>query len=565
MATTGTAQKLVFVGVGGDGTNGGGGENNRRRPGGGGGAATTRAVSVMGGGSGGRVGSAGSTAATAGMTLGPPMPAASASAAASAGISFALVRGTSTIDGGSGGGGGAASVFRRRSLSRSMSAAPRQEELKPVTMEDILSVVGFLARDGRTVTKEDLRAGMEAYFPALPAKALKPLLAGKEEVTKEVLYAMLVRKKCPEEYMAESMQLFDLDETGVISDASLKQLLRRINRYGLPEKGDVAAIYKRFDRDGDGKIGPMDYRRMNARSPGGGGGAAAVTGTTASWTKRHERVHNAATTIARAWRSYFRKKVFRALKTNLYKAERAMTVEIFKRLAPSEAPFISDLVAQPRVRFRFGGTTFPPSMFYKIFSGGQKVQYISGRRVIQPGSQAAADACKVMGARLYTELVISHDTLPDEVDVTNRMEHVQYMNCIDELPARYGGRNNGWRILSFDAFQGHDIAFEKRPAIARSRTKKKSRRRHSRPRAGGGGGAAAAAAAAVAVSTTTTTRGRQHLHLFAARGGVVVGNDGDNNKDGDEGVDVDDEFGELFEWANNLNANDFRDFFEVKL
>lgn len=242
----------------------------------------------------------------------------------------------------------------------------------------------------------------------------------------------------------------------------------------------------------------------------------------ADWHRKSAALHQSATIIARSWRSYFRKKVFRVLKDNLYKAERAMTVEILKRLAPTEAQFISDTVAQPRVRFRFGGVTFPPIMFYKIYSRGRNVHYFSGRRIIEPGSKAAVDACRVMGVRLYTELVVSETNQPDPIDVTNRLEYVQYMNSVDNLPARFGGRNNDWRVLNFDDFQSREIYFEK----SLSKINLHQRKRRKRP----------------PKPIQKPSQGQDKPH---------------------DVLDIQDDFGTLFEWANTLNINDLHDFIEI--
>ncbi|RKO85741.1 hypothetical protein BDK51DRAFT_51765 [Blyttiomyces helicus] len=91
--------------------------------------------------------------------------------------------------------------------------------------------------------------------------------------------------------------------------------------------------------------------------------------------------------------------------------ERSMTREILRKLSPKEA----DLVADPVVNAR-------------IYTKGTNVHYFSGSRIIEPGSKAAIDACTVMGARLFTENLIRHESqhgvlrVADPIDVTNRLD-----------------------------------------------------------------------------------------------------------------------------------------------
>ncbi|KAJ1548196.1 putative protein CXorf58 [Cladochytrium tenue] len=436
---------------------------------------------------------------------------------------------------------------RTRALSRTMSVASRGatslDDARPLTPEDVAEVVAFLthgdsagaggggrgrgATNGRAVTQEGVRVALERWFPGAPPKLVKMLCSGgaKDVATTEFLVNLLVRKRCPDDYFTDAFQMFDTEEDGALTDEMLLRIIGRVSRYGIPEKGDLEYVRRHLDRDGDGKGG--------GQPPDG------------FW-ERIDRLHRAATTIARAWRSCLRRRVFRSLKHNLYRAERAMAAEILRRVSPREAEFLLDHVSQPRVRFRFGGTTFPPQMYYKVFAQGRKIQHISGESIFVSGSKAAKDACKVMGVRLFRELVATSTSMPDKVDVINRMEYVQYSNYLDELPARLGGRNNGWRLLRLDNLHSPEVTIEGRTAPPLPTQTRKTRRRRPRPEA---------------VATTNGRRGdrvaQEAAVLMSHFDGVGdIGDGGERDED-------EDDFGALFEWANGLDPDDFLADFEV--
>ncbi|KAJ3068128.1 hypothetical protein HDU98_008697 [Podochytrium sp. JEL0797] len=168
------------------------------------------------------------------------------------------------------------------------TSAP-QETFRPITLEDIHVALSLLSSDGgKRVTNSDIRRFLEKYFsPTLipggePVAVVAPKLAkvvvppppvmvggvqqqqgGKEEcVTKEQLQSLLIGKPC--DYFEDALQLVDLDHPEMFSDASIYRLLRCMDtQYGMPRRGDMAAILDRFDRDKDGVIGKEDFKRMN--------------------------------------------------------------------------------------------------------------------------------------------------------------------------------------------------------------------------------------------------------------------------------------------------------------
>ncbi|XP_063812299.1 uncharacterized protein CXorf58 homolog [Pseudophryne corroboree] len=164
----------------------------------------------------------------------------------------------------------------------------------------------------------------------------------------------------------------------------------------------------------------------------------------------------AAIRIQRAWRCHHNRQLFKLLKHAARAAETCATYGILKKVSPLEAELLKDPGMRCKVRFRFAGYEFPPFIVFKIFhcSGGHGSRYISGKRIINPSSEAATDACKLMGHRAYYEQLICDQLeyqkhrITDVVDVATFKDYMQYISHLDETPAHRGGRDNCWRRLS---------------------------------------------------------------------------------------------------------------------
>ncbi|XP_019384009.1 PREDICTED: putative uncharacterized protein CXorf58 homolog, partial [Crocodylus porosus] len=176
----------------------------------------------------------------------------------------------------------------------------------------------------------------------------------------------------------------------------------------------------------------------------------------------------AARTVQRAWWRYLARRLFRLLTRAVRAAECCVTHEIVKRVSPLEAELIKDPSMQYKVRFRFAGHEFPPFIVFKIFhhTEGRGSKYISGKRIIIPSSEAATDACKLMGCRRYYEQMIQDKLqyqkhkITDEIDVATVKDYMQYVSNLDETPAHFGGRENYWRRLSLENFPRTMIMYD---------------------------------------------------------------------------------------------------------
>ncbi|KAJ3246814.1 putative protein CXorf58 [Chytriomyces hyalinus] len=265
----------------------------------------------------------------------------------------------------------------------------------------------------------------------------------------------------------------------------------------------------------------------------------------------HDPHHTAARIIARSWRSWKHRTIFTALKAALYKAERSVTMDVMRKLCPREVEYMTDPITQPRVRFRFGGVAFPPTILFKIYAKSANVHYFSGSRLIESGSQAARDACRMMGTRTFTQHLIhkaayNHSrTIADPVDVTNRLEYVKYMNEMDQLAPQWGGRNNGWRELSFSCFSSQATVYDnnmesssfnisRRQTIFAKRASSKAKPRTQRIHRDG----------VAAESIQSQLQSHENAQFLQHR-------------------ELEDDFVNLFEWTTNLHVGDLEDYIAI--
>ncbi|XP_078612468.1 uncharacterized protein CXorf58-like isoform X4 [Branchiostoma floridae x Branchiostoma japonicum] len=172
--------------------------------------------------------------------------------------------------------------------------------------------------------------------------------------------------------------------------------------------------------------------------------------------------------IERAWLSYRDKQMFKLLKHAVCAAEHCLSFEILRKVSPMEANLLKDPSFQVRVRFRFAGSDFPPEIVFKVFihTGGQGVNYVSGKRVIKPATNAAADSCRLMGHRKFYDQMIrdacqhEKDRVTDEIDIITMKDYMQYLSNMDETPAYMGGKENLWRKLSLEALPRQSIMYD---------------------------------------------------------------------------------------------------------
>ncbi|KAJ3103488.1 hypothetical protein HDU97_010071 [Phlyctochytrium planicorne] len=161
--------------------------------------------------------------------------------------------------------GGRSNSIRFSSVYRAFSTK-NEEVFRSVTAEDVNLAFSRMSSDGKKVSKEDVKQALDKFFPNLSGDMIKLFGAGKAEMTKEALVGLLLNRTSSQDHFEDTYEMFGPPENGHLPDSSLMQMIRELNKYGMPQKGDIAAIKARFDKDKDGEINLEDFKRMNMRS-----------------------------------------------------------------------------------------------------------------------------------------------------------------------------------------------------------------------------------------------------------------------------------------------------------
>nr|XP_039271404.1 putative uncharacterized protein CXorf58 isoform X1 [Styela clava] len=174
----------------------------------------------------------------------------------------------------------------------------------------------------------------------------------------------------------------------------------------------------------------------------------------------------AVSLIEKVYLTYRDRQMFTLLKHAICAAEQSWTHDFLRKISPLEAALLRDPSVKARVRLRFAGTEFPPIIVFKIFLVGDGTKYISGRKIIQPASSAASDACHLMGHRkFYDQMIVDacqyeKYKIIDEIDVTTMQDYMQYLSNMDETPSYLGGKENYWRQLTLEALPRQSIMYD---------------------------------------------------------------------------------------------------------
>ncbi|KAL1006639.1 hypothetical protein UPYG_G00074790 [Umbra pygmaea] len=138
---------------------------------------------------------------------------------------------------------------------------------------------------------------------------------------------------------------------------------------------------------------------------------------------RQQRMkHRGVRIIQRAWRSHVDKRVFQYFKHLVRFRNQGDPRFLLKNIKPNEADIL-DAAAGVHVRFRLGGTSFPPSIYYKIYTH---------RPIIDICANSPKD-----------------DTNPGLKRPLSSQTHNQWPLVQDDQCGWYRRvENNGWRLLS---------------------------------------------------------------------------------------------------------------------
>ncbi|KAH7816849.1 uncharacterized protein MONOS_12376 [Monocercomonoides exilis] len=148
----------------------------------------------------------------------------------------------------------------------------------------------------------------------------------------------------------------------------------------------------------------------------------------------------AATTIQRWFRNQYSREIFTRLKDSIRRIEEASTNDILRLLSPKDAMLLSDSSMEARVRFRFGGTVFPPFIYFKVFVETPRSYLIDGRTTTEKSEKFIEESSKMMGLGQFSQVLW-------ESNSADSKQQAHSIPC-DSQPAFVGGRSNQWRLVS---------------------------------------------------------------------------------------------------------------------
>ena len=180
--------------------------------------------------------------------------------------------------------------------------------------------------------------------------------------------------------------------------------------------------------------------------------------------------------IEKWWRRVRDRRIFRIFKEAICAAEKSLTRDVIRKLSPSDAALLQDPAVRARIKFRLGGESYPPVILYKIFFSKDliHVQYMSGKTMIRPSTEAAEDASRQMSHRAMLDQMLTDacyhpkQKIQDEIDVATVKDYMQYRSILDESPAYIGGKGNSWRTLSASSLPRHSTMYSIAELLAKT-------------------------------------------------------------------------------------------------
>uniref|UniRef100_A0A672RK25 Uncharacterized protein n=1 Tax=Sinocyclocheilus grahami TaxID=75366 RepID=A0A672RK25_SINGR len=110
---------------------------------------------------------------------------------------------------------------------------------------------------------------------------------------------------------------------------------------------------------------------------------------------------------------------------------------VLRQLSPREAELLKDPSLKCKIRFRFAGPQFPPSLVFKIFHIGGGGHYLSGKKVFSPSNQATADTCRMMGNRAFMDLISMDEFHRAAIEPQDVICMRDYMQVDEKHPSGY--------------------------------------------------------------------------------------------------------------------------------
>lgn len=94
-------------------------------------------------------------------------------------------------------------------------------------------------------------------------------------------------------------------------------------------------------------------------------------------TRLVQKIHTAASKVQRLWRGFSDRRVFESLRDTIAVFRRTGDPYILLRHVQAREAMLLDPATQAHLRFRLGGSKFPPSIYYKVYTHGNVVDICS--------------------------------------------------------------------------------------------------------------------------------------------------------------------------------------------
>ncbi|KAK2949035.1 hypothetical protein BLNAU_16035 [Blattamonas nauphoetae] len=147
-----------------------------------------------------------------------------------------------------------------------------------------------------------------------------------------------------------------------------------------------------------------------------------------------------ATCIQRWFRRCIDKIIFQRLKATLRMMEEVSTDDVLKLVSPMESAILCDPAFEARIRFRLGGFTFPPFIYYKVFVESPHSIVLDGQTMVSSSEVASIQAAKQMGIQKFSQ--VEWQSIWSDDEASNRRIPK------DAKPPFLGGKGNEWRLVS---------------------------------------------------------------------------------------------------------------------
>eukprot|EP00742_Colponemidia_sp_Colp-10_P005727 GILJ01006121.1.p1 GENE.GILJ01006121.1~~GILJ01006121.1.p1 ORF type:complete len:563 (+),score=89.50 GILJ01006121.1:144-1832(+) len=201
--------------------------------------------------------------------------------------------------------------------------------------------------------------------------------------------------------------------------------------------------------------------------------------------------HQAAAKLQRVWRSFTDKRIYKYYRDLIHFRERGNPAQMLKSINPLEAQLM-EAASNLHLRFRLGGMTFPPAIYYKIFIHGSLVDvnafaprdYTKERQKKSVNGSSVANSTKAIPSTKQFQFSPAQDLSSSAKSRTIQVTRGVTVEAGAGWYERF--ENNGWRPVSEKLLEPVDdieqMSAKKRYTFHYDRTMRKELKEQERKR-----------------------------------------------------------------------------------